>query len=195
MADPGAGGRRTDRSDGRRRPRAFGAWLLPIGAAAALIATLHGAPDKASGGGVQTGMRAPDFRAPTVYGKVLSLAALRGRPVVLDFFTSWCAACRAEAPSLEAVFRQEGGRAWVVGVDMAVSEPSLKAVASFAQTYGITFPIVLDRTGQVSDTYQIQSIPTLVFIDASGTVRATASGDLTYSQIASGIAPYVKGAP
>lgn len=171
------------------------AWLLPIGAAAALIATLHGAPGKASGTGVQAGMRAPGFRAPTVVGKALSLHALRGRPVVLDFFTSWCAACRAEAPSLEAVFRQEGGRVWVVGVDMAVSEPSLAAVSTFAQTYGITFPIVLDRTGQVSDTYQVQSIPTLVFIDASGTVRATANGDLTYSQIAAGIVPYVKGAP
>ncbi len=138
-------------------------------------------------------MRAPGFRAPTLGGKALSLAALRGHPVVLDFFTSWCAACRAEAPSLEALSRQEGSRVFVVGVDMTVSEPSLAAVSAFAQTYGITFPIVLDRTGQVSDTYQIQTIPTLVFVDASGIVRGTASGDLSYSEIAGGIVPYVKG--
>ena len=194
MVNPGEGERRPERSHSRRRLRLGAAWLLPVGAAVALVVTLRGTPGKASGTGVQVGMRAPGFRAPTLGGRALSLAALRGHPVVLDFFTSWCAACRAEAPSLEALFRQEGGRVFVVGVDMAVSEPSLTAVSAFAQTYGITFPIILDRTGQVSDTYQIQTIPTLVFVDASGIVRGTASGDLSYSQIATGIVPYVKGA-
>ena len=192
VRDPGADARGPKRPDARIRLRA--AWLLPLGAAAALVVTLHGAPGKASGTGVAAGMQAPLFRGVTIGGGALSLAALRGRPVVLDFFTSWCAACRAEAPSLEALARQDAGRAAVVGVDMTVSEPSPAAVTSFARTYGVTFPIVLDRTGQISDTYQVQTIPTLVFIDASGVVRGTASGDLSYSQMAAGIAPYLRGA-
>lgn len=190
----GASARRPNRPNARKGLGA--AWLLPLGAAAALVVTLHGAPPRSvSGTGVEVGMRAPLFRAPTLGGGVLSLAALRGRPVVLDFFTSWCAACRAEAPSFEALSRQDAGRAAIVGVDMTVSEPSLAAVASFARTYGVTYPIVLDHTGQISDTYQVQTIPTLVFIDASGIVRGTASGDVSYSQMASGIAPYLKAAP
>lgn len=179
--------------DLHRRPRVSAIWLLPLAAVAALVVTLHGRPGQAPGVGVQVGMSAPAFHLPTLAGGGLSLAALHGRPVILDFFTSWCVACRAEAPSLEALYVHQHGRVVVVGVDMTVSEPSVSAVASFAQTYGLTFPIVLDRSGQVSDTYQIQTIPTLVFIDGSGAVRGVESGDLSYSQIASAIAPYVKG--
>ncbi|MCL6595695.1 MAG: TlpA family protein disulfide reductase [Firmicutes bacterium] len=145
----------------------------------------------AQGVGVQVGARAPGFSLSALPGGRVSLQTFRGHPVLLDFFTSWCQACRDEAPSLEALYRQARGQVAVVGIDMTISEPDIGAVDLFAQTYGITFPILLDRTGQVSDTYQVQTIPTVMFLDRDGVIRGTASGDLSYSQLASGILPYV----
>lgn len=168
-------------------------WVLPAVLVAALVVTLHGTRARALGTGVQTGMKAPGFRLATLGGGSLSLASLRGQAVVLDFFTSWCVACRAEAPALEQLAVQGRGRIAVVGVDMTVSEPSVSAVRAFARTYGLTFPIVLDRSGQVSDMYQVQSIPTVVFVDGAGIVRGVESGALSYGQIVAGIAPYVSG--
>lgn len=184
------------RSTGGIAQRPWAVWGLPFAAVAVLALLLYTARGSgAQGIGVQVGARAPGFSLPALHGGRVSLTSLRGRPVLLDFFTSWCQACRDEAPSLEALYREERGRIAVVGVDMTISEPGPTGVGLFAQVYGIRFPILLDRTGQVSDTYQVQTIPTVMFLDAGGVIRGTASGDLSYSQLASGILPYVRAKP
>lgn len=183
--------RLAERGAGGERPRPWALWGLPFAAVTVLALLLYTARGSgAQGVGVQVGARAPGFSLSALQGGRVSLASVHGRPVLLDFFTSWCQACRDEAPSLEALYRQEHGRVAVVGVDMTVSEPDPSALDLFAQTYGITFPILLDRTGQVSDTYQVQTIPTVMFLDGNGVIRGTASGDLSFSQLAAGILPY-----
>lgn len=185
-----------EHSSGRARTRIWALWALPVAAVTVLALLLYTARESgAHGVGVQVGARAPGFSLPVLQGGRVSLTSLRGRPVILDFFTSWCQACRDEAPSLEALYREEHGRIAVVGVDMTVSEPDPTGVDLFAQTFGITFPILLDRTGAVSDTYQVQTIPTVMFLDGGGVIRGTASGDLSHSQLASGILPYVGAKP
>ena len=137
----------------------------------------------ASRAGAQQGAVAPDFTLPKLSGGSLTLSQLRGRPVYLNFFTSWCPACRAEAPDLERLSRQMGQRAVVIGVDMTISERSVADVRQFRQEFGLTYPIMLDRTGAVSTMYLVKSIPLQVFIDRKGVIRLIQSGQMSYQQM------------
>ena len=137
----------------------------------------------ASRAGAQQGSEAPDFALPTLNGGPLTLSRLRGRPVYLNFFTSWCPACRAEAPALERLSRQMGQRAVVIGVDMTISERSAGDIRQFRQDFGLTYPIVLDKTGAASTTYLVKSIPLQVFIDRKGVIRMIQSGQMSYQEM------------
>jgi peroxiredoxin len=137
----------------------------------------------ASRAGAQQGAVAPDFTLPKLSGGSLTLSQLRGRPVYLNFFTSWCPACRAEAPDLERLSRQMGQRAVVIGVDMTISERSVADVRQFRQEFGLTYPIVLDKTGSASTIYLVQNIPLQVFIDRKGVIRLIQSGQMSYQEM------------
>lgn len=124
------------------------------------------------------GQPAPDFALQAVAnapeGKTtLHLADLRGRPVVLDFWATWCGPCRAEAPILDQLSRrfQDTG-ALVVGVNTN-DEPGL--AEAFAAKKGLSYPIVYDDKG-VAHAYDVHSFPTLVFVDKEGKVAAVRSG-------------------
>jgi cytochrome c biogenesis protein CcmG/thiol:disulfide interchange protein DsbE len=127
------------------------------------------------------GHPAPDFTLPTVAGDTFTLSALRGKPVILNFWATWCPPCRAELPELEAAHERYAGQVIVVGVNQM--EPAAN-VAAFAGQIGLAFPLPLDAQGDVSRQYAVRSLPTTFFVDREGVIRRIQTGALTEATLA-----------
>lgn len=138
-----------------------------------------GTPAAVLGSAVRVGAAAPDFSLPGLTGESIRLSDLRGQVVLVNFWTTWCPPCREEMPALQQVYERLGERGLVVlGVNWTqVDDP--QAVEPFARELGLTFPILLDRYGAVSEElYQILGLPTSILIDRDGTVRLLRIGVL-----------------
>ncbi len=138
----------------------------------------------------RTGFRAPSFSLATLDGKKVTLDGLRGRPVLINFWATWCPPCQAELPALQAAStRYAGDGLLVVGVDMAESQDT---VAAFAQQLGLHFPLALDRDGKVTGQYGVRGLPTSIFVDRQGVVRSTYTGALTDALLQARLADILK---
>ncbi len=118
---------------------------------------------------------APDFALPTPEGKQpVSLAELRGRVVLLNFWATWCPPCREEMPSMERAHKEFGGQGLAI---LAVNiQESPKQVARFMRDFRLSFPALLDADGKVSQRYQVRGLPTTYLIDRTGRVVGQAVG-------------------
>ena len=122
-----------------------------------------------------TGSSAPDFTLSTLDGRSVLLSQFQGQPVVLTFSASWCPPCREEAPFQQALHRQHPELV-ILLVD---SNEQDRVVQRFADEFGMTFPVLLDRSGSVYRQYGIFGIPTSFFIDPGGIIRHVLVGALT----------------
>src|SRR6186713_3050119 len=114
------------------------------------------------------GEAAPDFELQALDGTTVRLSDLQGKPVLLTFGATWCPDCRAEAPLLEEL-HQKYPELIILAVD---SKEGADTVQAYADEFGITHRILLDEDGSVSQLYQVFAIPTELFIDADGVIRA-----------------------
>jgi len=135
------------------------------------------APRRPGGGGAP----APDFTLETLDGGKLSLSDLRGKAVLINFWTTWCPECKDELPALEAFQRRWGHRIALLGVNMRETEG---LVRPFVQRYGVTYPILLDRFERVSKVYQVTGVPETWLVDADGIAVARFIGPLTEAHLA-----------
>jgi len=132
------------------------------------------------------GTPAPNFRLPLLDGGEIDLSALRGRPVLVNFWASWCAPCRAEMPALERVAQSyEQAGLVVVGINQ-LEDPD--TVRQFVQEFGISFPIALDRDGTVSRDWRVYGIPQTYLIDADGVIRKAWVGMVTEDSVSRALA-------
>jgi peroxiredoxin len=116
----------------------------------------------------------PDFDLPLLDGGTLSSDELRGSPVVLNFFASWCAPCREEAPLLERTWREyrdEGVH--VVGVDIEDTE---RSVEHFVDEYGLTYPVIRDEDKELARALDVYGLPQTFFIDERWRLLTSAEG-------------------
>jgi peroxiredoxin len=137
------------------------------------------------------GRAAPDFILETPDGTRLRLSDLQGKPVLVNFWASWCAPCRQEMPEIVRAYnaQQPPGARWqVVAVDL---QENAGAVRAFADEFGMRFPVVIDRTGGVADAWRIggpvEGIPSSYFLDAQGIVRARAFGPMSSDTLAANL--------
>jgi peroxiredoxin len=122
------------------------------------------------------GFLAPDFALETSAGETIRLSELRGRPVVLNIWASWCGPCRAEMPALERVYQayQEQGLE-ILGLNSTAQDNRQQAQA-FVVEQGLTFPIVYDTDGEATRLYAVRALPTTYFIDAQGIIQEVVTG-------------------
>lgn len=150
---------------------------------ASLVALVLAACSGKSGGLV--GRPAPDWAQPTASGGKLSLASLRGKPVYLNFFATWCTPCNEEAPYINALQKQYAAQGLqIVGVDEL--ENAAKA-QQFVRKYGLVYPAVLDNDGTLASQYNFFGLPSHVFISRNGTIKEIHAGEMTKPEIASAI--------
>jgi cytochrome c biogenesis protein CcmG/thiol:disulfide interchange protein DsbE len=124
----------------------------------------------------RAGFPAPDFTLPTAGGESLHLADLRGRPVLVNLWASWCLPCRSEMPAMQRVYADYQESGFLILAVNATNQDSREAALAFARENGLTFPILLDEEGQVSQRYGLQALPTSFFIDPAGVVREVVVG-------------------
>jgi thiol-disulfide isomerase/thioredoxin len=108
-------------------------------------------------------------------GKTLSLSELRGSPVLLDFWATWCGPCRAEAPIIDQVSRRWHDRGVVV-VGVSVDKDEGVDPGADALRHGLSYAIVHDRTGQAQHDFGVDSLPTLVVVSRTGKITAVRTG-------------------
>lgn len=126
------------------------------------------------------GEPAPAFQLETLDGSQAALDDFSGKPVIINFWTTWCPECHDEAPALEAFHQAYGDQVTVLGVNMR--EPPAVA-APFVDRYGMSFPILMDRLERVSKLYRVTGVPETWFIDAQGTARWRHLGPITLEQL------------
>jgi thiol-disulfide isomerase/thioredoxin len=123
------------------------------------------------------GAPAPDFSVENVSGASLALSDLRGQPVIVNFWASWCPPCRGEMPDLDEVARQHSDSGLAV---LAVNlDEERGAVQRYATALDLTLSIGIDRGGRVSGLYNVVALPTSFFVDRQGIVRDLNIGALT----------------
>ncbi len=143
-------------------------WAGRLPPAGGSLETLSAAP--------AVGHPAPDIALNDAAGKSFTLASLRGKPVVLNFWATWCPPCRSEAPELQRAAQRYAGQVALVGVDQG--EPAATVLAYTAQQ-GLTYPAPLDQNGRASLAYGVHALPTTFFIDRDGIIRQTYVGPLS----------------
>ena len=121
----------------------------------------------------ETGRAAPDFLLEQLDGPPLRFSDLQGRPVLVNFWATWCPPCRKEIPVLIKAYGENKSRGFlVVAVNLQEGD---RPVRRFAQEFGMEFPIVMDRTGQVAQTWRIggpiKGLPASYFVDRDGVIR------------------------
>lgn len=135
-------------------------------------ATTGGAPPPSA----REGFSAPEFTLDLLGGGQVTLSDLRGKAVMVNLWASWCPPCRAEMPAIETVYRAYKDKGFeILAINTTYQDGGTEA-AAFAQNYGLTFPIPLDRTGAVSNRYLLRALPSTFFIDRQGVIRSVVIG-------------------
>ncbi len=137
----------------------------------------------------EVGDLAPDFLLQTPDGGELRLSDLRGTAVLVNFWASWCVPCREEMPRIVRAHDSNADDGFtVVAVDLQENDG---IVQDFADDFGMDFPIVIDRTGEVGETWRIggpiEGIPSSYFIDGDGIVQARVFGPMSEETLAQNI--------
>lgn len=148
---------------------------LPNGAQAISI------PGKSTVPPPKVGAPAQDFTVTTTDGKQVSLSKYKGKAVWLVFMASWCAACQAEVPEIEAAYKEYGPQGLVVlGINITEDSDTVRAYAS---RVGITFPMAADPNSAIADAYRVTAIPSHFYVDKTGVLREMRQGSVSAETI------------
>jgi len=133
---------------------------------------------------------APDFTITTFEGTKISFADLKGKPVVINFWASWCPPCRVEAPLLEHTWRAYKDRGVVfIGVDI---QDKLEDALAYIREFNVTYPNGPDPTGEISINYGVSGLPVTFFVSRKGEILRRWVGAIERSVLISAIEEIMK---
>ena len=131
---------------------------------------------------------APDFYFTDYDGNRLQLSQFEGKPVILNFWASWCGPCKSEMPDLEEAFKTYGGDIHFIILNMTDgSRETVQSARNYIDSQGYTFPVYYDTNQNGAISYGVSGIPVTFFIDAEGYVVGMYSGAMTANILQQGI--------
>lgn len=131
---------------------------------------------------------APDFTVYDIDGDAVSLSDFIGKPVIINFWASWCGPCKMEMPEFEEKFNELGGDIQFLMVNLTDENRETRETAiSYIEESGYTFPVYFDTDQDAAYTYGVYSIPSTYFIGADGSAVAMAQGAIDGSILDQGI--------
>ncbi|MGE5223818.1 MAG: TlpA family protein disulfide reductase [Omnitrophica WOR_2 bacterium] len=133
-----------------------------------------------SGFSFTAGSAAPDFELKALTGNSIHLSDLKGHPVILNFWATWCVPCRQEMPLFESRYEKYPDQFQVLAINF--NEPD-SDVQAYVNDLGLTFPVLLDPGGNIQKLYRIRGYPTTYIIDVDGNIRAEHIGAVDASQL------------
>ncbi len=123
---------------------------------------------------------APDFKLDSLSGESVQLEDYRCKPVLLNFWATWCAPCRLEMPAFQSRYEEHAGDLAIVAVNNAESPSD---VQFFVDELDLTFDILLDPSAEVQRLYLVRAYPTSFLLDADGVIRVQHIGLMTAEQL------------
>ena len=126
---------------------------------------------------------APDFTMEDASGKSVKLSDFKGKPVVLNFWTSWCSYCKEEMPYFESAYKEYGDKVQFIMLNPVKSERSSNGGKDFIKTAGYTFPVFYETEGKAVSQYGLRGFPATMFIDAQGSLVSKNVGAITQNKL------------
>ena len=131
---------------------------------------------------------APDFTVYDVDGNEVKLSDYLGKPVVLNFWASWCGPCKMEMPDFNEKHQELGDNVQFLMINLTDgTTETVEGASSFIASMGYTFPVFYDTSSMAAARYGVSSIPTTFFIDAEGYAIARATGAIGIDTLQAGI--------
>ena len=136
----------------------------------------------------EKGSEAPDFTVYDLEGNAYKLSDFRGKPVLLNFWASWCGPCQMEMPDFQKFYETHGDKVNFVIVNLTDGQQeTVESASAFIAEKGYTFPVYYDTEQNAAQTYGVNSVPVTYFIDAEGYGIARAMGAIDENQLQGGI--------
>lgn len=152
-----------------------------LGFSALLMLALLLVPRSGSTTSLTAGESAPAFSLPSPDGQQVALDDLAGKPLILNFWASWCAPCRREMPEFQAVYekyKEQGLQFYAINIG-----ESRVAVSNFLDQVGVDLPVLLDLEEKAQEDYRILPLPATFFIDRSGKITAVYQYQMNKAQM------------